>query len=46
MKKPSQPVVNERALAGIFCKDARSHLEKYAPRIVRCLQLLSEQDIW
>ena len=46
MKKPSEPDANERALAATFCKDARSQLQKYTPRIVRCLQLLSEKDIW
>lgn len=46
MKKPSEPDINERALARIFCKDARSQLRKYTPRIVRCLHLLSEKDIW
>ena len=34
------------ALAEICRKDARSGLEKYLPRIVRCLQLLSEKEIW
>jgi len=38
--------VNERALAKMLCKDARSQFEKYTPRIVRCLQLLSEKEIW
>lgn len=27
-------------------KDARAGLEKYLPRIVRCLQLLTEEKIW
>jgi uncharacterized damage-inducible protein DinB len=36
----------ELALAKMFRKDARSGLEKYVPRIVRCLQLLSEKEIW
>jgi uncharacterized damage-inducible protein DinB len=36
----------ELAFAGMFCKDARSGFEKYTPRIVRCLQLLSEKEIW
>lgn len=34
------------ALAEICRKDARSGLERYVPRIVRCLQLLSEKEIW
>jgi uncharacterized damage-inducible protein DinB len=38
--------VSEHILAGIFRKDARSCFEKYLPRIVRCLQLLSEDEIW
>lgn len=37
---------DEHALAKIFCNDARSQFEKYTPRIVRCLQLLSEKEIW
>jgi uncharacterized damage-inducible protein DinB len=37
---------NKLALAEMFRKDARSCLEKYTPRIVRCLQLLSEEEIW
>jgi len=37
---------NELALAKMFRKDARSGLEKYLPRIVGCLQLLSEKEIW
>jgi len=36
----------ELALAQIFRKDARAGLEKYLPEIVRCLQLLSEKEIW
>jgi len=27
-------------------KDARSGFEKYTPRLVRCLELLSEKEIW
>lgn len=34
------------ALAKTFCNDACSQFEKYTPRIVRCLQLLSEKEIW
>lgn len=37
---------DEHALAKIFCNDARSQFEKYTPQIVRCLQLLSEKEIW
>ena len=37
---------DERVLAEMFRKDARSCFDKYLPRIVRCLQLLSEQEIW
>jgi uncharacterized damage-inducible protein DinB len=37
---------NEVALAELFRKDARSYFDKYLPRIVRCLQLLSEKEIW
>lgn len=37
---------DEHALAKKFCNDARSQFEKYTPRIVRCLQLLSEKEIW
>ena len=33
-------------LAEMFRKDARSGFEKYLPRIVRCLQLLSEKELW
>ena len=33
-------------LAEMFRKDARSYLEKYTPRIIQCLQLLSEDEIW
>jgi Protein of unknown function (DUF1572) len=38
--------VNEPTLVGLFRKDARSCFDKYFPRIVRCLQLLSEKEIW
>ena len=38
--------VDERALAKMFCEDARSQFEKYTPRIIHCLQLLSEKEIW
>jgi uncharacterized damage-inducible protein DinB len=37
---------NEPDLAKMFRKDARTGLEKYLPQIVRCLQLLSEKEIW
>jgi uncharacterized damage-inducible protein DinB len=37
---------NELALAEMFRKDACSNLYKHLPRIVRCLELLSEKDIW
>jgi uncharacterized damage-inducible protein DinB len=37
---------NEPDLAKMFRKDARVGLEKYLPQIVRCLQLLSEKEIW
>src|SRR5262245_53129259 len=37
---------DEIALAEMFRKDARSCLNKYLPRIVRCLELLSEEEIW
>jgi uncharacterized damage-inducible protein DinB len=37
---------NEPALAGLFRKDARSYFNEYLSRIVRCLQLLSDQEIW
>jgi len=37
---------NELTLANAFRKDAVSGFEKYLPRIVRCLQLLSEKEIW
>ena len=37
---------NELALAEICRNDARSGFEKYLPRIVRCLQSLSEKEIW
>src|SRR5436309_932341 len=36
----------ELMLAEAFRKDAVSGLQKYLPRIVRCLQLLSEEEIW
>ena len=36
----------ESDLARIFRKDARAGLEKYLPEIVRCMQLLSEKEIW
>lgn len=42
----SRMEVDERALAKMFCEDARSQFEKYAPRIIRCLQLLNEKEIW
>ena len=38
--------MNANELAEIFRKDARAGFEKYLPRIVRCLQLLSEKEIW
>ena len=37
---------DEITLAEMFRKDAHSCLNKYLPRIVRCLELLSEEDIW
>ena len=37
---------NELALAELFRKDARSYFDKYLQRIVRCLQLLSDKEIW
>src|SRR5215468_8664641 len=37
---------HELPLAELFRKDARSYFDKYLPEIVRCLQLLSEEDIW
>lgn len=37
---------NEPAFAEMFRKNARSGFESYTPRIVRCLQLLSEKEIW
>ena len=37
---------NEFALAELFRKDARSCFDKYLPRIIRCLELLSENQIW
>lgn len=37
---------NEMALAELFRKDARYCFDKYTPRIVRCLQQLSEKEIW
>lgn len=38
--------LNEVVFAEMFRQDARSHFETYTPRIVRCLQLLSEKGIW
>lgn len=37
---------DETALAEMFRKDALSCLNKYLPRIVRCLEVLSEEEIW
>src|SRR5262245_60612778 len=37
---------NESGLAEVFRKDARSGFEKYLPRIVQCLELLTEEEIW
>jgi uncharacterized damage-inducible protein DinB len=37
---------DEAAIPDMFRKDVRSVFDKYLPRIVQCLQLLSEQDIW
>jgi uncharacterized damage-inducible protein DinB len=37
---------NELSLAEMFRKDACSNLRNYLPRIVRCLGLLSEREIW
>src|SRR5438876_12015945 len=37
---------NELMLAEAFRKEAVSGFEKYLPRIVRCLELLSEEEIW
>jgi Protein of unknown function (DUF1572) len=37
---------DEVELTEIFRKDVRSVLNKYLPRIVQCLELLSEEDIW
>jgi hypothetical protein len=36
----------ELALAKMIRKDARAGFEKYLPRVVRCLQSLSEKEIW
>src|SRR5262245_21609517 len=36
----------EVALAEIFRQHARSSLNKYLPRIVHCLEVLNEEDIW
>lgn len=33
-------------LAELFRKNARSYFDEYLPRIVRCLELLSEEEIW
>ncbi len=33
-------------LAELFRKEAVSYFDEYLPRIVRCLQLLSEREIW
>jgi uncharacterized damage-inducible protein DinB len=35
-----------QVLADLFRADARSGLEKYLPRIVGCLRVLSEKEIW
>ena len=37
---------NELELARLFRKDARSYFDKYLPRVMRCLQLLSDKEIW
>jgi hypothetical protein len=37
---------NDHALAEMFRQDAISGFEKYTPRLVRCLQLMSENEIW
>src|SRR5690348_2492933 len=37
---------NELALVEICKSDALSGIEKYLSRIVRCLRLLSEEEIW
>ncbi len=37
---------DESALAEMFRADVRSCLGKYLQRIVRCLELLSEEEIW
>ena len=37
---------DEVTIAEMFRRDARSCLNKYQPRILRCLELLSEEDIW
>ncbi len=37
---------NELTLAEAFRKEAVSGFEKYLPRIVDCLELLSEEEIW
>jgi uncharacterized damage-inducible protein DinB len=37
---------DEVALAEIFRKDARDCLAKYLPQIIRCLELLTEEEIW
>ena len=37
---------DEITLAETFRKDSCSCLNKYLPRIVNCLELLSEEDIW
>jgi uncharacterized damage-inducible protein DinB len=36
----------ETVLIETFRAEVRSYLEKYLQRIVRCLQLLSEEEIW
>jgi uncharacterized damage-inducible protein DinB len=37
---------DEVVLAEMFRRDALSCLNKYLPRIVQCLELLSEEEIW
>jgi uncharacterized damage-inducible protein DinB len=37
---------DEVVLAEVFRKDAHDCLDKYLPRIVRCLELLTEEEMW
>src|SRR5262245_15580888 len=46
LRYTAQMKADDVVLAELFRRDVRSTLNKYLPRIVRCLESLSEEEIW